>query len=70
MDAKPLSIRFDKVDGIIKFQNGIRYLEFSNSYGINSRIYNAIFDNINYLILQKNVITNSINQNFAIIRTD
>ena len=53
MDEKPLLIRFDKVDGIIKIYDGIRYLELSNSYnevyyGMNSRIQNAIFDRINY----------------------
>ena len=47
MDAKPLRIRFDKIDGIIKIQNGTRYLDLDNSYGINSRIYNAFFDKIN-----------------------
>ena len=55
MDAKPLCIRFNKVNGIIKIYDGIRYLELSNSYNevsyrINYRIYNAIFDRINYLI--------------------
>ena len=49
MDAKPLRIRLDKVNGLIKIYNGIGYLELSDSYnavfyGINSRIYNAIFD--------------------------
>ena len=58
MDAKPLRIRFDKVDGIIKIHGRIRYLELSNSYNevycrINSRIYNAIFDRINYLVSEK-----------------
>ena len=43
MNAKPLLIRFDKVDGIIKIYHGIWYLELSNFYnevfyGINSRI--------------------------------
>ena len=47
MDAKPLRIRFDKIDGIIKIYNGTRYLDLDNSYGINSRIYNAFFDKIN-----------------------
>ena len=54
MDAKPLYIRFDKVDRIIKIYDGIRYLKLSNSYNkiyykINTRIYNATFDRINYL---------------------
>ena len=70
MDAKSLRIRFDKVDLIIKIYNGIRYLELCNSYGINSRIYYAIFDKINYLISEKSGIADSINHNFAIIRID
>ena len=54
MDPKPLHIRFDKVERIIKIYDGIRYLKLSNSYNeiyykINTRIYNAIFDRINYL---------------------
>ena len=56
MDAKPLPIRSDKVDRIIKIYDGIRYLELSNFYnevyyGINSRISNAIFDRINHIKL-------------------
>ena len=55
MDEKPLSIRFDKVDGVIKVYGGIRYLEIFNLYSvinvrIDSRIYNTSFDMINYLI--------------------
>ena len=75
MDAKPLHIRFNKVDGIINIYEGIRYLELSNSYKevyykIDSRIYNAIFDWINDLIFKKIGITDSINHNFARIRID
>ena len=66
MDAKSLRIRFDKVNGLIKIDNGIRYLALSDSYievyyGINSRIFNANFDRINYLLSKKGVITDSIN---------
>ena len=32
MDAKPLHIRFNKADGIIKIYSGFRYLELSNLY--------------------------------------
>ena len=32
MDPKPLHIRFNKADGIIKIYDGVRYLELSNSY--------------------------------------
>ena len=75
MDAKPLRIRFDKVNGLIKIYNGIRYLESSDSYnevyyGINSGIYNAIFDRINYLTSKKSGITDNINHSFAGIRID
>ena len=75
MDPKSLCIRFDNVDGIIKIYGGIRYLELSNShnevyYGIDSRIYNAIFDRINYLICKKLIINDSINHNPTRIRID
>ena len=75
MDAKPLRIRFDKVDGIIKIDDGIRYLELSNSYNevyyrINCRICNAIFDRINYFIIAKSDDRYSINHNRARIRID
>ena len=58
---------FDKVNGLT-----IMELELSDSYndvyyGIESRIYNAIFDMINYLISKKSGITDNINHNFAII---
>ena len=48
MGAKPLHIRFDKVNRIIKIYDGIRYLEI-----FGPRIYNAIYDRINYLISKK-----------------
>ena len=32
MDAKPFCIRFNKLDGVIKIYNRIRYLDLSNSY--------------------------------------
>ena len=75
MDAKPLRITFDKVNGVIKICNGIRYLELSNLYnevyyGINSRIYNTAFDGINDFKGKKSGIGDSINHNFARIRID
>ena len=74
MDAKPMCVRFNKINGLIKFYNGIRYLKLTDSYyevyyGINSRIYNGSFDRINYLISEKSGIADSINHNFARIRT-
>ena len=47
IDAKPFRIQLDKIDGIIKIYNRIRYLDFSNSYDINYRIYNKVFYQIN-----------------------
>ena len=75
MDPKPLHIRFNKVDGIIKIYDGVRYLELSNSYNeffykFDSRKYNAIFDRITYLISEVSGITDCINHNFARIRID
>ena len=59
MGAKPLWIRFDKVDGVIKIYAGTRYLEL-----FGSRIYNAIYDRIHYLISLKSEITDSINHKY------
>ena len=75
MDAKPLCIRFNKVDGIIKVYDGIRYLELSSSYNevyyrINSRIYSTIFNRINYLTSEKRDGEYSVNHNPARIRID
>ena len=42
---------------MVKIYNGIRYLELSNSYDINYRLYNKIFDKINHLITKK-IMTN------------
>ena len=49
MGEKPLRIRFNKVIGLIKIHNEIRYLELFESFNEfyqrnNSRIYDAIFD--------------------------
>ena len=37
MDARPLRIRFNKVDRVIKIYDGTKYLELFDSY-------NAIYD--------------------------
>ena len=53
MDEKPLCIRLNKVDRIIKVYNGIRYLESSNSCNLYNEVYyktyNVIFDRIKHL---------------------
>ena len=56
IDLKPLRIRFDKVNGIIKIYDGIRYLELSNSCNEFYDKINAVFDRINYLISKKVVL--------------
>ena len=72
MDVISLRISFNKVNGMIKIYDGVRYLEVSNLYNevhdrINCRIYNAIFDRIN---CDKSDDKYSINHNFSRIRID
>ena len=45
MGAKPLHIRFNELDGLIKIYDGIRYLVL-----FASERYNKIYDGIRYLI--------------------
>ena len=64
-DAKPLRIRFNKIDGFIKIHDKTRYLVlFDNSY------CDKICDKIKYLISEKSSIIDSINHNFVRIRND
>ena len=55
MNAKPLRVRFNKVDEIIKIYGVIRYLDLSNSYNevhrINSRIDSKINSRINSRVI-------------------
>ena len=46
--AKPLHIRFDKIDGFIRVYDGNRYLVL---FGLEK--YDAIYNRIRYLINQK-----------------
>ena len=63
--AKPLRIRFDKIDGFIQIHDKVRYLVlFDYSY------CDEICDKIKYLISEKSGITDSINHNFARTRID
>ena len=59
---KQLRIWFDKTDGFIKINNGIKYKVLSK--------YNEIYDRIRYLISKKSGIAKSISHNFARIRID
>ena len=61
---KPLRIRYDKIDGFIKIRNKIRYLVFFEGW------CDIICDRFKYLISEKSGIADSINHNFAIIKTD
>ena len=63
--AKPLRVRFDKIEGLIKIHNRIRYLVLLDySYS------DEICDKIKYLISEKIGITDTINHNFGKIRID
>ena len=63
--AKPLRIRFDKIDGFIKIHDKIRSLVlFDHSY------CDEICDKMKYLKSEKSGIADSINHNFARIRID
>ena len=48
IDPKPLHIRFDKIDGLIRTYDGIRYITLFGSEN-----YDAIHDRIRYLISLK-----------------
>ena len=63
MGVKTLHICFEKIYGFIKIYDGITYLVL-----FASERYNAIYDRINYLIIEKSDIAYSINYNFARIR--
>ena len=65
MGAKPLRIRFNKIDEFIKIYGGIRYLVLYDY-----KRYNTINDRIRYLISEKSSITDSVNHNFARIKID
>ena len=65
MDAKPLRIRFNKIDRFIKTHNGIRCLVLFD-YGF----FDKTCDRLKYLIGEKRGITDSINHNYEKIRID
>ena len=65
IDAKPLRIRFDKIDGFIRVYDGIRYLVL-----LGSEKYNFIYNRIRYLIGMKSEITYAMPHNYAKIKVD
>ena len=63
--TKPLRIKFDKVNGIIRVHDWKRY-----SLLFGPEKYDAIYNKIRYLIVQKSCITYVISHNFTIIKVD
>ena len=63
--SKPLRIRFDEIDGIIRIYNGTRYLTL-----FGTKKYDAIYDRIRYLISLKSSITYIFSHYFAKIKVD
>ena len=63
--AKPLHIRFDKVDGFIRAYDGTRYLVL-----FGTEKYDAFHNRIRYLISQKSSITYVFSHNYARIKID
>ena len=63
--AKPLRIRFDKIDGFIRVYNGTRYLVL-----FEGEKYDFIYNRIRYLIGVKSGVTYVISHNYAKIKVD
>ena len=63
--SKPLRIRFDEIDGIIRIYNGTRHLTL-----FGTKKYDAIYDRIRYLISLKSSITYIFSHYFAKIKVD
>ena len=64
-DAKPVRIRFDKVDEFVRVYDGTRYLLL---FGLEK--YIAIFSRIRYLIGEKSGITYAFSHNYATKKAD
>ena len=63
--SKPLRIRFDKIDGLIRVYDGTRYLVL-----LGSEKHDPVYNRIRYLISVKSGITYIISHNYANIRVD
>ena len=63
--AKPMCIRFDKIDGFIRIYDGTIYLVL-----FGPEKYDAIYNRIRYLGIQKSVIICVIFYNYARIKVD
>ena len=65
MGSNPLRIRIDEMESFIKIYDGVRYLLL-----FGSRLYDAIYNKIGYLISGKIGITDSIIDSFSRTRID
>ena len=63
--SKPLRIRFDKIDGIIKIYDGTRYLTL-----FGTKKHDAVYDKTRYLLSKKSGITYIFSHYFAKIKVD
>ena len=63
--AKPLRIRFDKIDAFIRVYDGTKYLVLPES-----EKYDFIYDRIIYLVTVKSGIAYVISHNYAKIKAD
>ena len=63
--SKPLQLRFDKIDGIIRIYDRTRYLTL-----FGTKKYDAIWDRIRYLISLKSSITYTFSHYFVKINVD
>ena len=63
--AKPLRIRFDKIDAFIRVYDGTKYLVLPES-----EKYDFIYDRIIYLVTVKSDIAYVISHNYAKIKAD
>ena len=65
MGAKPLRVRFDKIDRFIEISDRFRCLVLYDY-----ERDDAVYDGIRYLISEKSSIRDNINHNFATVRID
>ena len=63
--AKPLRIRFNKIDGFVRVYDGTTYLVL-----FQSEKYDSIYNRIRYIISVKSGITYVISYNYAKIKVD
>ena len=63
--VKPVRVRFDKANGLVRVYNGTRYLVL-----FGSEKYDAIYNSIRYFISQKSCIRYVISDNYARIKID